>query len=286
MLTPYQFSSNNPIENIDLDGLEGVSTTKGSAFIEGAKDGFLLTFTGHVSNGENAPKASVSNIPGKLGKALTLIKKIEDHIPDVPGLGMLKQVTLMESSANQALEVTYKAQQSGHSGWYATGLVGEKIFEAWAFKKIGGKVSSSRMGKLFSAPDPMTAEMSRPLTEPLPSLSRANEGVTFRAVSNVEVRNFISTEPGAQGPKAMSEIQNKINTNDWNVWTRPIYTTTYEGSTYILDGHNRLKVVSQGERPMNVSVQELSTQEAMKQFPEKMEDIKAGNFKTKISNND
>jgi RHS repeat-associated protein len=26
-LTPYQFSSNNPIENIDIDGLEGVSTT-------------------------------------------------------------------------------------------------------------------------------------------------------------------------------------------------------------------------------------------------------------------
>ena len=53
-----------------------------------------------------------------------------------------------------------------------------------------------------------------------------------------------------------------------------------------MDGHNRLKVVSQGEKAMNVSLQELSTEEAIKRYPDKMEQIKAGDFKTKISAND
>lgn len=55
-----------------------------------------------------------------------------------------------------------------------------------------------------------------------------------------------------------------------------------EGKTYILDGHNRLKVISQSEKPLNLTVQELSMEEAAKRFPDKVADIKKGSFNKKI----
>ena len=184
-LTPYQFSSNSPIENIDIDGLEGTSKTKGSALWEGFKDGAYLTVTGHASNADNAPKFSVDQVGGRLGNFLARMKKIESFIPDVPvpGFELLKQATLLENNANQAFEVGYKAEQSEHSGWYIGGLVTEKVVESYVLKKVSGKA-----GRLFEGKTPAGQQV---------------------AATNVEANNNLNSKANINTPSSPSTSNTK-----------------------------------------------------------------------------
>ncbi|PSL42293.1 RHS repeat-associated protein, partial [Chitinophaga niastensis] len=102
-----------------------------------------------------------------------------------------------------------------------------------------------------------------------------------------QVNDLISTEENAQFQ--VEGIKEALKSGDPNktgrVWKTDLVTTVYGGKTYILDGHNRFKALSElGQgTPAGAHVQQLSTDEATKLYKDKMDNIKAGDFNLKIS---
>jgi len=175
-LTPYQFASNNPVENIDLDGLEKLPATKGAAAWEGFKDGAFLTFTGHVSNNQGAPSVRIEDVKGKLGQALTLQKILESFIPPTPFDPIVKPVSTFEGVSNQGLQIQYKADKTGHKGFYAAGLIGEKIIEGVLIKKIAGAIEGKVAGK--SVPEGTNVNVDQQTTSAHGGNEQANQSNT------------------------------------------------------------------------------------------------------------
>ncbi len=125
----YAFSENSPIENIDLDGEEKLSSI--GSFLEGAKDGACLTMTGHATNAGDAPKIDISKSPGLLGSWMRMQNNIERFIPNLPfGNEILKPASTLQSVADQSAEMAFKSSKSGNAGWYYAGIITEKLFES------------------------------------------------------------------------------------------------------------------------------------------------------------
>jgi RHS repeat-associated protein len=279
--TPYQFAGNSPIKFIDLDGAEPFNPDKYVNSDAPSIDAKYKTVNLYRPQGGLVGAAKVAkgmfNAACKAFGAVvepTAAMEYGSRVKDKAQAFPLTHDNIKYTTANvlagpALLAKEIKKDPGNEELW------GEAALFAFPLAK------SYMLRVKVSVPDPMTVEMSKPLSGALAS-AKGSVGITSRLVTNSEVADFITTEPGAQGPEALSDIQNKINTNDWRVWARPIYTTVYEGETYILDGHNRLKVVSNSEKPVNVTVQQLSTEEATKMFPDKMKDIKAGHFDKKI----
>jgi hypothetical protein len=94
-----------------------------------------------------------------------------------------------------------------------------------------------------------------------------------------EIKSYITTEEGAQSLKNIEDIQKRINEGDIFIWSRPIYTTTINDVTYVLDGHNRLMAVVRMNYTQSVNIIELTKEEAVSMFESKMEEILSGYFK-------
>jgi hypothetical protein len=102
-----------------------------------------------------------------------------------------------------------------------------------------------------------------------------------------QVNELISTEENAQFQ--VEGIKDVLKSGDpgkvAKIWQRGLITTVYDGKTYILDGHNRFKALSELGRgtPAEARITQLSTEEATKQYKDKMTYIKVGDFNLKIS---
>ena len=279
-LTPYQFASNRPIDGIDQDGLE---------FVE-----FMFKLADRIVGKMDEKAGEIRDKPTKTTaeKNMLVLNGLARSTP----FGAIHQ---LKKAATQLGEMSPEQRKTANDAnlrqattylFYALTNPAKgaaKSIEPTIEKAVQGdyEATGELIGMVAQAAAP---KYLRPKTEvPLaPSLKSLGEGITTRLVNNTQIKSFISTEPGAQGPRALSSIQNKINTKDWTVWAEPIFTTTYKDKTYILDGHNRLKVVSASDKPINVTIQELSLEEARKRFPDKIKDIEANNFNKKISDND
>ena len=60
------------------------------------------------------------------------------------------------------------------------------------------------------------------------------------------------------------------------IYNEPIHTVTVSDQTYILDGHNRIEAARRGGHDLDMT--NLSEAEAMKLYPDKLEQIKNGEF--------
>lgn len=116
-----------------------------------------------------------------------------------------------------------------------------------------------------------------------PTAGTQAKPIVFKNINTEQVKTFISTEVEAQAVPTVSSIQNKINAKDRFLWAQPVYITTYNGKTYILDGHNRLKAVATHPTGTNAPVTELSNEKAREMFKDKMNDIEAGKFNKTIN---
>lgn len=96
-----------------------------------------------------------------------------------------------------------------------------------------------------------------------------------RNLESEELKDLIPTEDNAQADSYIEEMKETIQKNDpWemqDLLAEPIYITTVNGKTYILQGHNRIRAFSELGKPLDVI--ELSTSKAKEMFKSKMEDI-------------
>jgi hypothetical protein len=106
-------------------------------------------------------------------------------------------------------------------------------------------------------------------------------------LNSKELQNLISTEEDAQFQvEAMKNtIQSGNNEDLADLWSQPIIITSYEGKKYILNGHNRLKALSELNLglPKEAILKKLSTGDATILYKDKMEYIMKGEFNLKIS---
>ncbi|MEM6320450.1 MAG: hypothetical protein AAF960_22465, partial [Bacteroidota bacterium] len=102
-------------------------------------------------------------------------------------------------------------------------------------------------------------------------------GMKFESVSSAEASNFISTEPNAQGGRAVESIKEALQQGDLSVFSDAIYTVKMNGNEYILDGHNRVKAAVEVGYD-KIPITRLSHDEANQTFKNKMEDIRQGSF--------
>ncbi len=98
-----------------------------------------------------------------------------------------------------------------------------------------------------------------------------------------EIKKFVSTEAGAlwQVDK-FKQIFTAGGAAAERALKEEILAVAYNGKTFILDGHNRLKALSELNQSANVTV--LSVEEATKRFKDKMTDIVNGSFTNTLEN--
>lgn len=304
-LTPYQFASNSPIANIDLDGKENLYFQINNDYKTGApeikltkieKSWFTAITPYHVYVSING-----SNFIYKEDYAMDWFSSEQERLTnDLATMAKDPSAALEKLAAdnNRRKQETAK-QNEEFNDIIKNGFALGRAVNVWnkstasatsqqqssANNKVNSDGSKNSVSAKGSAGDKTNSLKAGQTEGPVIPGSQAAP-ITFKSVSNASVRNFISTEPGWQSPQKVSDFQGKLNSKDLSMWSAPIYTTNFGGQTYILDGHHRLKAVSKSNAPINVSIQELSTEEAIKRYPEPMKHIQAGEFNRKISADD
>lgn len=270
-LTPYQFASNTPIWGVDRDGLE----------IEPFQ---MLRAQQRIR--ENRAKMTPEELKKDNQLSLTI------------GIGVSALPVVIYAAPVATPIVTSSAVVSNTLTTAATATTSAAI---WASRnpqllKEGGDVVLGFLNPTAQDIDPSSSsdEIGRAINQGfryvIKGLSFGDnflsgiKRVTFAAD---EVKNLISTEENAQGGvEAIKKILTSGNKSEISrVWASDIITTTYNNKKYILNGHNRLKALSElGEGvPAEARVLEISTEEAMNSYKDVMEYIKKDQFNLKIS---
>ena len=95
-------------------------------------------------------------------------------------------------------------------------------------------------------------------------------------VPNSFLHHLVPTEFGAQADEVVQSIMRRMDEGDLFIYNEPIHTVTVSDQTYILDGHNRIEAARRGGHDLDIT--NLSEAEAMKLYPDKLEQIKNGEF--------
>lgn len=102
-----------------------------------------------------------------------------------------------------------------------------------------------------------------------------------KVLNAAELKTLRSTEVGAQSIEKVNDIKNVITGENpielMYLQREPIYITTVNDVSYILDGHHRIEAFSSLGKDLTVI--ELSNTEALKMFKSKTEQINKGLFK-------
>jgi RHS repeat-associated protein len=201
MLTPYQFASNTPIAAIDIDGEESGIPNSGFTY-SGTP---LSNYFDNSEGRKTAAKAlGIGVVLGGAIAADIFVFKGAATKYTLYTIGVIGTMNFVSTVNNNGMqhdpkiraENERKAKQQAAELIIGFG-VGYGLSKGWQ----AGKLLAQEAG-VFKAPllDPMTAEMSTPLTEPLPSLSRS---ANFEAVV---LKN--GQKGGKQLNKAIKEIAN------------------------------------------------------------------------------
>ncbi len=112
-------------------------------------------------------------------------------------------------------------------------------------------------------------------TFPLGGFGKSQAGRTV-IYSAKDLRILRSTEVGAQSAEKVASIAKAMASGDPWVMSEPIYTYTYKGATYILDGHHRIKAAQSIGK--SVEAIELSVRHAKQRFGNLIDQIHKGLF--------
>lgn len=258
--SPYAFSENLVISHIELEGAESQRT------------GTATTTTGYQAAIDNTAsmvykeqryKAHYFFLQPELIAAATLKASQSGRRNAAVDNTQLTKDVLAQAENTMLPNVVGVIAGQNHTGEVdrldaAKGLAVDLVFEVVPFGAFAGFIAKpiKRAGKTF-----------------------------IRSIGKVRtstVRGFRSTEPFAQSDDAISAISERLEAGDQSVFDEDIFTTTIDGETYVLDGHNRLEsavaVDFQGEIPIT----ELSNEEAWDLFKSKMEDIENYGFDSYI----
>ncbi|OED37060.1 hypothetical protein AB832_05310 [Flavobacteriaceae bacterium (ex Bugula neritina AB1)] len=136
--------------------------------------------------------------------------------------------------------------------------------------------------------DRIPLELQSPNIESIPEFSDEIFGSLMLAITGSvtaqQAGEFIATELGAQSEENIRNIANKINSGDpWDKYEleqQDIVTVIVGGSTFVLDGHNRLSglVLKNEEGATLDNINNISIEEAFEQYGDLMEQILNGDF--------
>ncbi len=295
-LTPYQFAGNTPIQAIDLDGMEPQGFMiywKETSSEYMTKWNFTVQ---DVYDYETKKVWTVMHYPNtnqyfywetKYENAQRLFSPENTNLNKINGewSGFFKEFKPKQFSEDKSLYY-------GMVGMLATPFVALGAVEA------GAAAYFSVQSVLVSGESYLTRAITKGLLEYWKHVSTVSYvgreiiglldesgavGAQNAAIGKVErytaneIRKFITTEEGALfNVGAMKEIIEKGGNLFRKLQNEPIFAVIYQGKTYILDGHNRLKAALELEKEANVTI--LSNEEAWKTFKDKMDDIIQGNF--------
>jgi RHS repeat-associated protein len=271
-LTPYQFSSNSPVANIDLDGLEAARPQKQvdyfGYFIKGLTKGL-------IKQGDEGV-ALLQYINSKEGRNKineTARKAMKDPV------GWLIQADK---------SITRGAKKEGINAIVDAGKIGLDYFlgrKKAAYTELGEFTAKYGVALLFPEERGVAATAPEGIAANSGMRAVAEETITFgiRKFGANDIGEFISTEEGAifQASEFKNVIKNG-GTGLERLMKYPIVAVEYKGQRYILDGHNRLKAFSELGR--DVEVKMLSLDEARLEYKDKMDYIEKGDFKQKMKN--
>lgn len=281
--TPYQFAGNTPIQAIDLDGLEEFHYTLKK------EHGFYCIDFSHTDDRYGLDTKLFSfnkKIPE--GEKYFILHYQSSYWGDMtwefksPG-EMMEQGVKGPNALGFHREGKREAIQNAVNSY--AGAMTTMPATSPSYQKLKGKPKPSINNENSESISTVTKPSTSAANSPTPTQAPASP-ITYKNANSSQIKSFISTEPGAQSSENVSSIQKDLNSSNPFLWAKPVFTTVYNGRTYILDGHNRLKAAATSSSPTNVPLTELSNDEARKMFKDKMKDIEADKFKTKISDND
>ena len=267
----YAYAENDVIRSTDLDGLERLPATVEKP---ASWDIRSVALSGSPSSQNKQP--AVKQQTEISVKNVILAKQLMCH-PDNTYL-LKDRARIMEEYAK--LDHAHGQIEFPQSRFWSF-LQGERTLGKEANingKSYGPNAIIDNKGYITNRVAPITG------TPPPVGLGGGGLG-GFKSFTASEVGLFIATEEGAQGLQKIESIKKAIQAGDLSIWAQPIRTVEYEGRMFILDGHNRLKALSELGGDAKVSVQVLSSEEAGKLYKNAMEFIKKGEFKTPIKSN-
>ncbi|WP_127132528.1 RHS repeat-associated core domain-containing protein [Pseudoflavitalea rhizosphaerae] len=308
-LSPYHFAGNNPIQNLDKDGGEPLDYRSNwipVAFrVNDGKPRFSREINdpklGYISVEAYYDKWSKQNWfvhSGNDGRDYYWKHNLgADQSVRMAGNGQwvefktqdkifLEQTAQLTRGMATGFAAAMAAPFVAYGGISAAGA-GLAAIESAAFSALANTaVANATLASIARVP--AIAEVGRKVLSALDE-SGALGGANAAAVSKIEsfsagqIKKFITTEPGAlfQVDKMKETIKRGGQELAW-LLKDPIEAVMHNGKTFILDGHNRLKALSEMGKDVKVTV--LPLEEAARKYKDKVADIVKDVFNTTLEN--
>jgi len=297
----YQYSKNNPVNYVDPDGNDEIHfyfytqqnlDKNGKAFTtiswsaeviaNGSKAHQFFVHNSGIGNFDNGGKGT-EVFPFQAGTNLprtTSFAAAENSLPFATQVrsylwGFGKSYTNDYEFLGKLLQVSPELKEYYKNDQQTT----------WSFTNAEKFVGTAEFAtKLLGASETIFAIIDGYYA--IKGLAKLGIGLAttrFETFEAKQIENFITTEEGAlyQVDK-FKDIINKGGAGLEKLMKEPIVGVEYNGSKYILDGHNRLKAFSELGKEANVKM--LSLKDARATYKDKMADIESGSFNQLLKN--
>jgi len=116
--------------------------------------------------------------------------------------------------------------------------------------------------------------------ETIPAFEVGDLDFSILSISANDVGGFITTEPDAQSIEGINDLAERLRLNEprdiEKLREQDINTVSVGGSTFVLDGHNRLTALAKSGLDSTLEITNLSIEKARTLFPSLMEEIENG----------